>query len=248
MRTTKKINICGIKFDNVSNDELLEEITSRLTGERSNCFIVTPNVDFIVKASKDYKFGKIINEADLSLCDSSIIRLASHFLNKNIKERITGYDVLDTVCKAGIKKHKYFILGGKQGIAEKAALNLQKRYSNVEIAGYYHGYFTGDQEEAVLNLINSSHTDVLVVGMGVPRQEQWVAKSRNMLKTKIIVCIGGIVDLLAGSSTRAPRWMQNMYIEWLWRLIKEPRRLGKRYLIDDMQFFYLVYKEKRGQG
>lgn len=244
MRTMKKINICGVNFNNISAEELKDAIEERLSGDSHNYFIVTPNVDFVVRANSNVGFRDIVNKADLSLCDSAIIKMASLFLGKKIQEKVTGSDLLRIICSNPKRENNCFILGGKQDVAKISAERLKKNYPNTKIAGFHHGYFEEERDRKIIDLINTSNADILIIGMGSPKQELWVDENRKFLKVKIIMCVGGIVDLLAGKVKRAPVWMQRNSLEWFWRLIQEPKRLWKRYLIDDMKFFSLVLKEK----
>jgi N-acetylglucosaminyldiphosphoundecaprenol N-acetyl-beta-D-mannosaminyltransferase len=244
MPTMKGTNICGVKFSDVSIRELRNILVKRLKGPDYNYFIVTPNVDFIVRAKNNAHFQDILNKADLSLCDSEIVKIAASFLGYNIKEKITGWDLLTVICKRLGRKSKYFILGGNEEDIIIAAHELERSNSDVKIVGFHHGYFGKDKDREIISIINSVNTDILIIGMGSPRQELWVDKNKEFLKTKIIMCVGGIIDIVAGKTNRAPVWMQKAGLEWSWRLILEPKRLWRRYLIDDMGFFYLLLKER----
>jgi len=247
MLTTKKINICGVNFDNISRSKLRNILRERLKGSAQNYFIVTPNVDFIVRDNSDINFRNILNRADLSLCDSAIVRNAGFFLGKNIKEKITGWDLLELICANLGMESNCFILGATQEVVKISTNKLEQFYPDVRIVGFHHGYFEKNEDGEIVTMINSANTDILIVAMGSPRQELWVDENKKFLKTKIIICVGGIIDLLAGKAKRAPVWMQGIGLEWFWRLIKEPKRLWKRYLIDDMKFFYLLLKDWAGK-
>lgn len=244
MPTMKKINICGVSFNNIHRGELGNILKEKLRGSARNYFIVTPNVDFVVRANSDTNFRNILNKADLSLCDSVIVKNAARFLGKNIEEKITGWDLLKLVCADLRVKSNYFILGATEENVQMSAAGLEQFYPSVKIVGFHHGYFGEDKDEEIINRINSVNTDVLIIGMGSPRQELWVDRNKKLLKVKIIICVGGIIDILAGNAQRAPVWMQRIGMEWSWRLGKEPGRLWKRYLIDDMKFFYLLKKDR----
>ena len=243
MHSMKKINICGVIFSNISSRELKDILKKKLQESAQNYFIVTPNVDFIVRANSDTKFRDILNSSDLSLCDSAIVKFASTFLGDRIEEKITGSDLLKIICSNLEWKTNYFVLGATEEIVKTFAYRLDQLYPNVKIAGFHHGYFGEDKDKRIINMINSANSDILIIGMGSPRQELWVDKNKGFLKVKIILCVGGILDVLAGKIKRAPVWMQKVSLEWFWRLIQDPKRLWKRYLIDDMKFFYLLFKE-----
>jgi len=237
----KKINICGVSFDNILNSELRNIIKEILISPARNAFIVTPNVDFIVRAHKDENFRNLINKADLSLCDSAIVKIASKILRNGLKEKITGTDLLHLVCQKGEEKNNFFALGSTEENIKKAVAKLRELFPDIRIGGFHHGYFGKDKE--IVKKINSANTDILIIGTGSPKQEFWVGKNRELLNVKIIMCVGGLLDVLAEKVKRAPVWMQRIGLEWFWRLIHEPRRLWKRYFVDDMKFFYLLLKQ-----
>lgn len=243
MLTMKKINICGVNFSNISSTELRNVLEEKLNGPAQNYFIVNPNVDFIVRANSNDNFRDVLNRANLSLCDSEIVKITASFLGNSIKEKITGWDLLKIICTSLGAKHNCFILGAKEEIVKISAHKLEQFYSDVEKVRFHHGYFGEDKDREIISMINSVNTEILIIGMGSPRQELWVDKNRRFLKVKIIVCIGGIIDILAGKSQRAPIWMQRIGLEWFWRLTQEPKRLWKRYLITDMKYFYLLLRE-----
>lgn len=241
MPIMKKINICGVNFDNIYNSELRNIIKEILNTPARNYFIVTPNVDFIVRAHNDENFRNLINKAGLSLCDSAIVKTAAGILRSGFKEKITGTDLLHTVCQTVEEKNKCFILGSAEENLKKAVDKLRELFPDICIGGFHHGYFSEDKE--IVDKINSANTNVLIIGMGSPKQEFWIEENLELLNVKIIMCVGGILDVLAGEVKRAPVWMQRIGLEWFWRLIHEPRRLLKRYIVDDMKFFYLLFKQ-----
>lgn len=241
MPTIKKTNICGVNFNNINNSELKNIIKEILNTSAKNYLIVTPNVDFIVRANDDDNFRDLINNADLSLCDSTIVKIAALILRIRLKEKITGTDLLHTVCHTVKEKNKCFVLGSTEENIKKSADKMKELFPNICIGGFHHGYFKEDKE--VIHKINSASTEVLMIGMGSPKQEFWINDNRKFLKVKIIICIGGLLDVLAGKVKRAPEWMQKIGLEWSWRLIHEPHRLWKRYFVDDMKFFYLLLKQ-----
>jgi len=243
MPTMKKINICGVNFSNISSIELGSILKEKLQGVPENYFIVTPNVDFIVRANSDTKFRNVLNNSDLSLCDSAIGRVAAILLKNRIKEKITGSDLLKIISSNLERKTNCFVLGATEEIVKIFSYKLEQLYHNVKIAGFNHGYFGEDKDKRIINMINSANPDILIIGMGSPKQELWVDKNKRFLKVKIIMCVGGVLDVMAGKTRRAPVWIQKICLEWLWRLMQDPKRLWKRYLVHDMKFFYLLLQE-----
>jgi N-acetylglucosaminyldiphosphoundecaprenol N-acetyl-beta-D-mannosaminyltransferase len=244
MLNNSKIHICGVKFNNITLKEFEYFIINNDYSNELN--LITPNVDFIVRASKDKYFKEIINNSDLSLCDSSIVFYSSIFLkNKKLKEKITGADVMSILLKyANDNRKKVFLLGSKNQTAKKAAHNIDKNYKNLEVVGYRDGFFDIEKEsEHVINNINESNADILFIGMGSPRQEVWMYKHRKQLKAKITVCIGGLFEIFSNEKKRAPKILQLFALEWFWRFLNDPIRLWKRYFVDDLKYFHLLFNE-----
>jgi N-acetylglucosaminyldiphosphoundecaprenol N-acetyl-beta-D-mannosaminyltransferase len=167
----------------------------------------------------------------------------SFFLGKSIKAKITGEDLLKIICSNSEVGSNYFLLGATKAVIGRSVQTLRRLYPKINIVGFYHGYFALDKDNEIVQMINSVCTDVLVVGMGSPRQELWVDKNKASLKAKVIICVGGVLDVLAGKTRRAPLWMQKAGLEWFWRVQQEPKRLWKRYLIDDIKIFFLIFKQ-----
>ncbi len=242
-----KIDLFGISIDNFSFIEAIKEIEN-LYQEKIPNYVVTPNVDHIVRLQKDQLFRCAYQEASLVLPDGMPLIWASKLLRKPLKERVTGSDLFPKLCgKAAEKGFKMFLLGGLKGIAEKAFSNLKKLYPSLNVVGIYSppwGFENDDQEnQKIISLINQVEPDLLFIGFGTPKQENWIYKYRKQLKIKTALCVGAAFDFEAGSVKRAPFWIRQMGFEWGWRLLNEPRRLAKRYLIDDMTFIWLLIKE-----
>jgi len=237
-----KVNICGILYDNLSFKELNNALSEDLVNNPR--FIVTPNVDFIVRANKDEKFKRIINSADYSLCDSAIVYFISSFLKTKLKSKITGFDAMEMLLKqANRDNSKIFLLGGRDEVIYDAGRNIIKKYNNIKIAGNQNGYFDFKNSGVIVAAINQSSAEYLFVGMGSPKQELWVNEFKEKLNVKFIICIGGLFDIYSGRVKRAPILFQNIGMEWFWRFLKEPKRLWRRYFIDDMSFFIILFKQ-----
>lgn len=240
----EKNNLCGLTFDNISSKELEVYLEDSYKKKR-NIIIVTPNVDFIVRANKESRFKNIVNSSNISLCDSSIVMFSSYLLGKKLKEKITGFDATVLLLNMANKfKEKIYLLGSIDENLIAASKNIKKNYPKLEITGLRSGYFKPEESISIIENINRSDANILFVGMGSPKQEYWVFEHRNMLKAKIIICVGGLFNVLSGKIKRAPRILQLLGLEWFWRLMMEPKRLWKRYLIDDSVFFWLVLRQK----
>lgn len=233
-----RVNILNVRIDNLSIRELLENLTDGL--------LVTPNVDHLIKLQKDKEFFDIYEHAEWVICDSNIVLLASKFLGKGLKQAIPGSTFLPAFCEF----HRFnediriFLLGGMNGVADTARENINKKIGRNIVVGSYSPTFgfekRYDECQSIISEINGSESNVLVIGVGAPKQEKWVSEYRKrLINTRIIMCLGATIDFEAGNVKRAPRFMQKLYLEWLFRLIIEPKRLWKRYLIDDLPFFLL---------
>lgn len=245
-----RVRILNIEVDNVNMEESIK-IIEKLILKNDNSYVVTPNVDHIVKLEHDDEFKKAYENADLILADGIPLIWISKLLRTPLKEKVSGSDLFPNICKlASEKGYKIFLLGAAEGVALKASENLKVKYSNLNIVGCYspnYG-FEKDKEEIkkIINLINISKPDILIVGLGAPKQEKFIFNYKDKLNVPISLGLGASIDFEAGNIKRAPKWMQKIGTEWLYRLMKEPKRMYKRYLIDDMKIIKLYLKYRRG--
>ena len=230
MPSNKRTRILGVPVDLVDEQEAMSIYRELMQTERCS-LIVTPNSEIIVNASKDDDLKRIIEEADLIIPDGIGLVYASKILGMPLKERVTGIDFLDSILGCLEEKDlSVFFLGSKPennnspGIAELAAENIKKKYQNLRVAGTHHGYFKESDEEEIINKINDSEADFLCVAMGSPKQEKFIACHRSKLKARCAIGVGGSLDVWAGTLKRAPEFFQSHGLEWLYRLIQEPRR------------------------
>ena len=240
----KRINILDIQIDNISMNDLLKRL-------KVGGVVFTPNVDHLVKLQKDPEFYQVYQEADYRVCDSQLIMYASRFLGEPIEEKISGSDLFPAFYQryAHDDSIKIFLLGGLNGVAEKARQNINTRVGcNVIVETYSPPFgFEKDARECkrIIDMINDSGATVLAVGLGAPKQEKWIFQHRSRLTSiKTFMAIGATIDFEAGNIQRSPNWMSSIGLEWLYRLIKEPGRLWKRYLVEDLAFFILILRQK----
>ncbi len=244
MSTIPRLKICGVGFDNLNLPELKIFLRGAAGSDEEQVFIVTPNVDFVVRAAQDEEFNKILNNADLSLCDSSIVLLGSLVLRKALKSRVTGFDATHILLTLSAESSgKIFLLGSTDENLKIVSEKLGKKYAGLAISGMHNGFFSFADSQLIIDEINSSDANFLFVGMGSPRQEQWISNHRSHINAKFIICVGGLFEVLSERIKRAPVFMQKLGLEWFWRLLNEPKRLWKRYLVEDLYFFRLVLKE-----
>lgn len=243
-----RIDIASVSIDNISFSKAIESI-ELIIGLKKNAFVLTPNVDHIVKLQHDKDFRKIYKHADLVLPDGMPLLWAAKFLNTPLIERITGADLFPELCRVSAKKgYKIFLLGGRPKAAVTAKKVLEKKYPNVNIVGTYCPYFgfenDEDENNKIIAAIERAKPDILFVGLGAPKQEKWIYKYKDVCRVPVSIGVGVSFEFIAGMVKRAPIWVRNLGMEWFWRLIMEPKKLWKRYLIDDLQFFKLIFKQK----
>jgi N-acetylglucosaminyldiphosphoundecaprenol N-acetyl-beta-D-mannosaminyltransferase len=212
-----RISVLGINIDNLNIREAFKKAEGLLATKEPG-LIVTPNPEMIVAALKDVELRNVINNAYLSVADGVGLMIAARILGRKFKRRIAGIDLmLELVKIAKAKRYKIFLFGGKEGVAEDAAKAL-----DAEVVGTYQGYSLNDRQ--VIDAIKKTEPDMLFVGMGSPKQEKWAAKHLKELGVPLVMCVGGSLDVIAGRVKRAPVLMRRIGVEWLWRLITEPRR------------------------
>ena len=238
----KKVNICGVDFDNITMEQSLNLI-EELIKTKKQATVFHPNVDCVCIARDDGELMEIYKKSNLLLPDGMPLIWASRILGSRLKEKISGPDLLPKICEmASRNKYSIFLLGGRDGIAKRAAEGFQNKYTGVKIAGFYHGYFDkkGNENSEVISIIRKERPDILVVTFGTPLQEKWINNNLKELDVPLCIGAGATIDFLSGNIPRAPEWMQRRGLEWFFRLILEPRRLWKRYLIRDTKFIYLL--------
>ena len=225
MRDT--IRILGIDIDNISIDEAGEITSNLIKDSNKSCKMVfAPNTEFIMMAQKDKEFYDILKKADLATPDSVGVMMGGKKQKKPFKQRIPGQAYFRKVLEVGEKENwTFYLLGGKGDVPRLAAENVKKDFPNINIVGYHEGFFEKDSEEEVIAEINSLEPNVLFVAMGAPLQEKWIAKHQSELKCDIAAGQGGTFDYEAGVIKRAPVIIQKLGIEWLWRLILQPKRI-----------------------
>lgn len=244
MRDT--IRILGVPIDRVTREQS-GEITEQLINEsnKSCKMIFAPNVEFIMTAQKDREFFDILQKSDLSTPDSIGVIIGAKLQKKSFPERIPGQSYFRKIIELSNEKgYSIYLLGGKPGIAETAKENLIKLFPNVNIIGTHHGYFDENEEKEVIDEINKLQPNVLFVALGAPKQEKWIAKHKNELKVDVATGQGGTYDYEAGKIKRAPKWVQKIGIEWLWRLCREPKRIVRQIVLPIYLIKIIFAKDK----
>ena len=222
-----EIKLYGVKIDNVTMHEAVYRAL-RVTGEP--CVVFTPNALMLERARKDANLAELLNHASLSLPDGAGVLWAAQKMGTPLAERVAGIDfgaeLLARSERAGLR---VFLLGGGEGVAERAAENLRKKHPRLCICGTTWGYFerTGEENLRVISYIRACRPHILFVCMGFPAQEKWVVENLHQLTDiRTIACLGGSLDVWAGAIHRAPLWMSRAGMEWLWRMLRQPKRLA----------------------
>ena len=243
------IKIGKAYVNNVTQQEAIEEI-DRMINADEKTYIVTPNLDHIVKLETDDEFVKCYKNAGMILADGNPLVWASKILGTPLKALVTGSDLFPALCEhAAAMGHRLFFLGGLDGIAQKAADNLKILYPAINVVGVYSppfGFDKNDEENnRIIEMINAVKPHLLFVGVGAPKQEKWMYRNIASLNINVAVGIGASFDFVAGSIKRAPAMVRKMGMEWFWRFANEPRRLFKRYFIDSTAFIPIIYKQMK---
>ncbi len=241
-----RIKFMNTNIDNLTMAETLHEIDKLI--QKKNCsYVVTPNVDHIVRLEKDEELQKVYKNASLILTDGKPLIWISKWYKTPIKEKISGSDLFPKVCElAANKNYTMYLLGAAEGVADTAARNLMKKYPGLNIVGTYSPPFGFEKNEQEMNKIKTQiqevHPDILIVGLGCPKQEKFMYYHCKELGVPISFGLGASIDFEAGNIKRAPKWMSNHGLEWLYRFSKEPKRLFKRYFVDDLKIIQVARK------
>lgn len=240
----KQVNLLNLGIDNITMQELLKEL-------QFGGVVYTPNVDHLMKLQKNQEFYLAYQKADYLVCDSKILIYASKFLGIPIEEKISGSDLFPAFYNyyKDDENMKIFLLGGWEETAKIAQQKINSKVGRDMVVATYSppfGFEKDEQEcQKIIELINNSGATVLGIGVGAPKQELWLEKFKHQLENvKVFLAIGATINFEAGNMKRAPQWMSEIGLEWFYRLLSEPNRLWKRYLLDDLPFFLLVLKQK----
>lgn len=240
------VRIGNIDIDSFALDDFLQTL-------RKGGIVFTPNVDHLMKLQHDLDFYQAYQSADYRVCDSQVLFWFSHIIGNPIKQKITGSDLLPAFCRyfCDDDEISIFFLGAAPGVAEQAAQNINQRLGRKMVTATHSPSYGFEKDEAecldVVKKINRSKATVLAVGVGAPKQEKWIIKYSPLLKhAKIILAVGATLDFEADLIRRAPLWISELGLEWLYRLSREPQRLFRRYLLEDVFFLGLMVQQILG--
>lgn len=228
MRET--IDIFGVLIDKVDTNSTLERIKEFINGNEAKA-VFTPNSEMIMIAKNDPELKNVLNSADLSLGDGIGVVLASRILGRSLPERVTGTDTMMNLFKLGSNGSiSFYLFGAAPGVADLAVEKLKEMYPKINIVGTHNGFFNAEEEKNIIQEINELEPDVLIVGLGAPKQEKWIYKNKENLKVKVCMGLGGSIDIAAGVVKRAPKIFQKLGLEWFHRFMKRPIYRFKRML------------------
>ncbi len=235
------LNFWGVNIVNTTMLEALDWVEYQIE-KKKKVLLAFVNPDCLNIAYTNTHYRAILQAADRVLPDGIGINIGCRMLNESLMANINGTDLFPRLCERAAKnRHGLFLLGGMPGIADFAAKAMQKRYPDLIVAGVHDGYFTPEQESQVIEMINKSGAVILFVGFGVPKQELWLARNRELLEPNVCLGVGGLFDFYSGRIKRAPVWMREVGLEWTWRLLQEPGRMWRRYIIGNPLFLYRVW-------
>jgi N-acetylglucosaminyldiphosphoundecaprenol N-acetyl-beta-D-mannosaminyltransferase len=248
----ERLTLLRFPIDNLTMREANEAIMQLAQQQTPHqvCFV---NAHCVNIARKNTEYTELLDRAALVLADGLGIRLAASFSNQRIRENVNGTDLLPYLCES-LRKQRIgvYLLGGKPGVAEAAATKLTESYPGLDICGCRDGYFTSEEEPQLISAIRDSGARVLLVALGVPQQELWISRNLAALGVGVAIGVGGLLDFCSGRIPRAPTWMRELGLEWLYRLQQEPKRMWKRYLVGNFVFLSHVARERmtsiRAQG
>ena len=236
----------GVQFDNVTMQQALEMAQTLLERPGAD-YCVTPNAEIVYEAMHDAAFAQIINGAALVLPDGAGVVKAARILGTPLQQKVAGIDfaaaLLDVLAAQG---KRLYLLGSKPGVAEQAARKMREAHPQLQICGTADGYFKPEEEDAVVEKINAAAADVLFVCLGAPKQERFMQRHQAQLQVSFMIGLGGSLDGFAGNVRRAPAWMIRLQLEWLYRLCKEPKRLGRMMRLP--KFLLAVYRRRLSGG
>lgn len=240
-----RVSILGTHIDNLTMEETIGEIETAINNKKQIHHVVV-NAGKIVAMQTNPELRESVNSADIINADGQAVVWASKLVRKPIKERVAGIDLFINLIQYAHKKNQtIFLLGATQEIVEKVKNRISKEYSPNVVAGYVNGYFEKEEEAEIIEQIVSSKPQMLFVAMTSPKKELFLFRNREALsKVNFIMGVGGSFDVYSGNLQRAPVFLQKIGMEWFFRLIQDPRRMWKRYLIGNAKFVALVFREK----
>ena len=240
----KAFKILGVPVHPFTMKGILEELDKRIAAAEQT-FVVTANAEIIMNCQEDKSYFNLVSQAEIVLPDGAGAVWAGRHIGNKVPERVAGFDLyLNLMQLAAEKGYKVYFFGSSPGIAEAAKRVCEERYPGVQIVGCRNGYFSEEETPAIIKDINASGAQLLFAALGAPKQEKWLAANRPKLDPIVLMGIGGRFDVLAGKMQRAPKWMQDASLEWLFRLYKQPSRFMRMMALPKFVIEVFLHGEK----
>lgn len=247
----KRVRLFGANIDPLNMHDTVNLISEWIAQPQKSChFVVTPNVDHIVKLQTDIGLQKAYTDAALIVTDGRPVVWAAGLLGVDIPGTVPGSDLVPALfehAQVNQRPLTVFLLGAMPGVADRARDVIHASWPMVKVVGTLSPDFGFEKKpavsKAICEAVNDSGADLLVIGLGAPKQELWITQYASELSVKVALCVGATIDFIAGEKSRAPLWMQKVGLEWLHRMLSEPKRLAKRYIVDAIIFPQLIFKE-----
>lgn len=237
----RTFSLFGMTINNDSLTEAADKVLHPNAGKKART-VSFVNVNTVNLSVTDPSLAESVNDSDLVFADGAGMRIAATRQGISMRDNVNGTDLLPLICEGAAQEGiPMFFLGAAPGVAAKAAMNLEKQYPGLDIVGVHHGFFDKQSNQQVIDCINRSGAKILFVAFGSPIQEQWVMKHRDALKVETVLAVGGLFDFYSGRIPRAPLWMRRNSLEWLFRLIQEPRTKFQRYVIGNPIFLWRCF-------
>ena len=239
----QRIQLMGCSIDNLTMEETLQAVAGFIASGRPHQHVVV-NVDKIVKAQKDEELRRIINECALINADGMPVVWASRWLGKPLKERVAGVDLFEALMRRAAETGwRIYLLGAREEVVSGVKRIYEARYPGLRIVGARNGYWAPEEEQGVVDAISEARPDILFVAISSPTKERFLGRYQEQMRLPFAMGVGGTFDVAVGKVKRAPVWMQNSGLEWFYRFLQEPRRMFRRYFIEDMAFAGLLWRE-----
>jgi N-acetylglucosaminyldiphosphoundecaprenol N-acetyl-beta-D-mannosaminyltransferase len=236
------VRLLNGRFDALTLTETVDLVGDRIRADKRG-YLCTVNVAILMMMRKDRRLQAFVDRAGIVVADGQPLIWSSGWLNRRLPERVAGVELVDGLCEMAAREgYGVYLLGGKQEVAEKVAQTLTERYPGLIVSGVADGYFGADEAAARAHAVAASGAKILIVAMGVPRQEIFVEEQWDALNVPFAIPVGGSFDVIAGLRSRAPKFVQKVGMEWAYRMVQEPRRLFKRYLVTNSAFTWQVGK------
>lgn len=240
----ERVTILGVSIDPVTFEEMIDTIAMWITQRDRVYQICTVSPEFVMIAQDNADFMRVLQESDLCVADGVGLLFAARYLGKQLPERVTGSDGVPLIAQRAAREGwTIFLLGAAPGVAEKAANQLMIQYPGLKIVGTYAGSPAPEEEVAIVERVNTSGADILMVAYGAPRQDLWIKRNHERLNVRVAIGVGGTFDFIAGVVPRAPLWMRRWALEWLYRLYKQPWRWRRMLRLPRFVWAVMRYRE-----